>query len=93
MLLRNISPLGDLEVAYHGLIEAGKTFIPRREHVAGLIGQEQNFECADDEAVAARVAHHAEANPPAEPDEPQPVEPSTPGEPAAEPAKPEGESV
>lgn len=66
MLLRNVSPLGAVSVAGYGLVEAGAKFAVNAADVAGLIGQVENFEPADDEASAARAAHLA----PIEPDEP-----------------------
>lgn len=68
MLLRNVSPLGDLYVTGYGFIEAGVKFAVKPQHVAGLIGQVENFEPADDEATAARAAY----------EQPEPDEPATP---------------
>lgn len=62
MLLRNRAPVGAIEIAGYGVIEPGATFTPKPEHVAGLIGQVDNFDTADDEAAAARAAFYAPAD-------------------------------
>lgn len=83
MRLRNISPLGALEIAWHGFVEAGETFDVKPEHVDGLIRQLENFEPADEEAEAARAATEDKPASPIE-DSPAVIEPSDPPSDSAE---------
>lgn len=63
MILRNVSPVGDLYVTGYGLVEAGARFVVKSADVPGLIGQVDNFEPDDDEATAARAAYLAPVDP------------------------------
>lgn len=88
MILRNVSPLGDVGVDGYGIIPAGDQFTVNGS-VDGLIGQVENFEPVDDEAKAARHEYldaHAPTAPPSLPtavDVPPPVHVPTPAEVAA----------
>jgi hypothetical protein len=57
MILQNVSPLGDVLVAGYGFVEAGAKFTVNAADIEGLIGQVENFEPVDGEAIAARAAH------------------------------------
>lgn len=90
MIFRNDSPIGDLEIAGHGLVKLGDKFVVLPENLAGLIGN-TDLTPVDDEAIAARAAYDAPIEPA------PPVEPVTPAvppiAPPVTPTQPDAASV